>query len=259
MPARAVRSSCTAGAWPRTSSSWGSRSLTQPRTASFEEVVRRRRMTPGVRSATTDPARCWRSSSTRRREHRAPARRRAGTSWRWKGGHGPFLGPHAPGRAARRFRGTAARRPVAAASPGRSGAHARALRRPDKRATGLGAGARCGAGALLDRGHVVRDHDAAPGGRGRGVGALFFGVFQGEAELRVALAIPADLQLLGALALGGQRRDPTRRVGLSAVAAGAAPRRSSTGEAGRPGAGDRLSSRGRTPPGGTCSRARRRQ
>ena len=35
-----------------------------------------------------------------------------------------------------------------------------------------------------------------------GLGALFFGVFNGEAELRAALDIPPDLELLGAVALG---------------------------------------------------------
>ncbi|MEM9517293.1 MAG: nitroreductase family protein [Actinomycetota bacterium] len=35
-----------------------------------------------------------------------------------------------------------------------------------------------------------------------GLGALFFGVFRGEAELRAALGVPERLQLLGAIALG---------------------------------------------------------
>jgi nitroreductase len=35
-----------------------------------------------------------------------------------------------------------------------------------------------------------------------GLGALFFGVFRGEEELRTALGIPSELELLGALALG---------------------------------------------------------
>ena len=36
----------------------------------------------------------------------------------------------------------------------------------------------------------------------RGLGTLFFGIFQGEAELRSALGIPEGLELLGAVALG---------------------------------------------------------
>jgi nitroreductase len=35
-----------------------------------------------------------------------------------------------------------------------------------------------------------------------GLGALFFGVFRGERELRQVLGIPAELELLGAIALG---------------------------------------------------------
>ena len=35
-----------------------------------------------------------------------------------------------------------------------------------------------------------------------GLGALFFGVFKGERELRRALGIPAVMQLLGAIAIG---------------------------------------------------------
>jgi nitroreductase len=35
-----------------------------------------------------------------------------------------------------------------------------------------------------------------------GLGSLFFGVFRGEAELAVALGVPADRQLIGAIALG---------------------------------------------------------
>jgi nitroreductase len=44
------------------------------------------------------------------------------------------------------------------------------------------------------------------------LGALFFGVFQGEAELRVALGLPEHLQLLGAIALGwpAAEADPDR-------------------------------------------------
>jgi nitroreductase len=49
-----------------------------------------------------------------------------------------------------------------------------------------------------------------------GLGALFFGVFDGEAELRAALGIPERLQLLGAVALG-HRRGGAQRGGSSAA------------------------------------------
>lgn len=43
-----------------------------------------------------------------------------------------------------------------------------------------------------------------------GLGALFFGIFNGAAELRDALGIPADVQMLGAIALGVPRGDANR-------------------------------------------------
>ena len=48
-----------------------------------------------------------------------------------------------------------------------------------------------------------------------GLGALFFGVFTGEAELRTTLGIPEHLELLGAVALG-YPTDERSRAGTSA-------------------------------------------
>jgi nitroreductase len=48
-----------------------------------------------------------------------------------------------------------------------------------------------------------------------GLGALFFGVFEGEAELRHSLGIPDRLELLGAIALGYSADDDSR-AGASA-------------------------------------------
>lgn len=45
---------------------------------------------------------------------------------------------------------------------------------------------------------LLAAHDA-------GLGALFFGVFRGEAELRRQLGVPDRLQLIGAIALGYER------------------------------------------------------
>jgi nitroreductase len=63
---------------------------------------------------------------------------------------------------------------------------------------------------------LLAAHDA-------GLGALFFGVFRGEDELRRALGVPARLQLIGAIALGYERTpsepetdDPAFARGLSA-------------------------------------------
>lgn len=63
---------------------------------------------------------------------------------------------------------------------------------------------------------LLAAHDA-------GLGALFFGVFRGEDELRRTLGVPARLQLIGAIALGYERTptepetdDPAFARGLSA-------------------------------------------
>lgn len=49
----------------------------------------------------------------------------------------------------------------------------------------------------------------------RGLGALLFGVFQGETELRRTLGIPDELELLGAIALG-RRLEGAEQRGRSA-------------------------------------------
>jgi nitroreductase len=63
---------------------------------------------------------------------------------------------------------------------------------------------------------LLAAHDA-------GLGALFFGVFRGEHELRKALSVPERLQLIGAIALGYERiptaaeqDDPAFGKGVSA-------------------------------------------
>ena len=49
-----------------------------------------------------------------------------------------------------------------------------------------------------------------------GLGALFFGVFRGESELRSTLGVPEHLELLGAIALGFRAADEPHRAGSSA-------------------------------------------
>jgi nitroreductase len=98
------------------------------------------------------------------------------------------------------------------------GAYVARYAEPDKRATGLGADA--GAWPVpywtVDASFAVMTLLLAA--EDRGLGALFFGVFRGEAELRTSLGIPADLQLLGAVALGWpvSRPDAVTRPGRSA-------------------------------------------
>lgn len=73
---------------------------------------------------------------------------------------------------------------------------------PDKAATGLGAST--GAWPVpywtIDASMSVMTILLAA--EDAGIGALFFGVFKGERELRQALGVPAGLELLGAIALG---------------------------------------------------------
>jgi nitroreductase len=73
---------------------------------------------------------------------------------------------------------------------------------PDKAATGLGSGTDAWPtpywtvdAAMAVMTFLLAAEDA-------GLGALFFGVFRGEAELRRALSVPDRLELLGAIALG---------------------------------------------------------
>jgi nitroreductase len=98
------------------------------------------------------------------------------------------------------------------------GAYVERYAEPDKRATGLGAGLDAWPVPYwtVDTSFAVMTLLMAA--EARGLGALFFGVFRGEAELRTALAIPAELQLVGAVALGWppSRADVGTRSGLSA-------------------------------------------
>ena len=72
---------------------------------------------------------------------------------------------------------------------------------------------------------LLAAHDA-------GLGALFFGVFRGEAELRTALGIPSRLQLIGAIAMGYERMPTATERDDAAFGAGlsAARRRATVDE-----------------------------
>lgn len=65
---------------------------------------------------------------------------------------------------------------------------------------------------------LLAAHDA-------GLGALFFGVFRGERELRQRLGIPPQLELLGAIALGYPLEEPTNDVAGPGASATRARRR----------------------------------
>lgn len=64
---------------------------------------------------------------------------------------------------------------------------------------------------------LLAAHDA-------GLGALFFGVFNGEQQLRDELHVPASVQLLGAVALGFEREPDDNERDDSAFSRGASAR-----------------------------------
>ena len=90
---------------------------------------------------------------------------------------------------------------------------------PDKAQTGLGAGASAWPVPYwtIDTSMAVMTLLLAA--EDVGLGALFFGVFRGERELRQRLGIPSGLELLGAVALGypaAASGDPASGPGRSA-------------------------------------------
>ena len=87
---------------------------------------------------------------------------------------------------------------------------------PDKEATGLGRSAEAWPVPYwtVDTAFAVMTLLLAA--EDRGLGSLFFGVFHGEAELRAALGLPSQLELLGAIALGWPADDGAGRPGRSA-------------------------------------------
>lgn len=102
---------------------------------------------------------------------------------------------------------------------------------PDKAATGLGAGREAWPAPYwtIDASMAVMTILLAA--EDAGLGALFFGVFKGERELRRNLGVPPHLDLLGAIALGyryvpGDHGDPDpsgELVGRSAGRPGRSP------------------------------------
>lgn len=87
---------------------------------------------------------------------------------------------------------------------------------PDKAATGLGVGAEAWPAPYwtIDTSMAVMILLLAA--EDAGLGALFFGVFKGERELRQALGVPSGLDLLGAIALGYPATDDGDGYGTSA-------------------------------------------
>ena len=73
---------------------------------------------------------------------------------------------------------------------------------PDKAQTGLGAGAEAWPTPYWTVDASMAVMTLLLAAEDAGLGALLFAVFNGEAEVRAELGVPAGLQLLGAIALG---------------------------------------------------------
>ncbi len=82
---------------------------------------------------------------------------------------------------------------------------------PDKTATGLGVNAAAWPAPYWTIDTSMAVMTLLLGAEDAGLGALFFGVFKGERELRQALGIPPGLDLLGAIALGYPLEDAEQR------------------------------------------------
>lgn len=111
--------------------------------------------------------------------------------------------------------------PVIALALADSKAYVDRYAEPDKARTGLGAGAGAWPAPYwtIDASMAVMTLLLAA--EDVGLGALFFGVFRGERELRQELGIPGGLDLLGAIALGyasegAAAGDPPSAAGRSA-------------------------------------------
>ena len=103
------------------------------------------------------------------------------------------------------------------------GAYVERYREPDKAKSGLGAGVEAWPAPYwtIDASMAVMTMLLAA--EDVGLGALFFGVFQGEDALRGDLGVPDELDLLGAIALGWPSRNGDAERGRSATRRRRAP------------------------------------
>jgi nitroreductase len=84
------------------------------------------------------------------------------------------------------------------------GAYVARYAEPDKAGSGLGTGRDAWPTPYWTVDAAMAVMTLLLGAEDAGLGALFFGVFHGQAELRSMLGVPPGLELLGALALGYQ-------------------------------------------------------
>jgi nitroreductase len=93
---------------------------------------------------------------------------------------------------------------------------------PDKASTGLGAGADAWPTPYWTVDASMSVMTLLLAAEDAGLGALLFAVFDGAAQVRAELGVPADLQLLGAIALGWPAEGDDRS-GISATRPRRAP------------------------------------
>lgn len=82
---------------------------------------------------------------------------------------------------------------------------------PDKAHTGLGVGPDAWPTPYWTVDSSMAAHTILLAAENEGLGALFFGVFNGEDELRAALDIPVGAQIIGVIALGYPQPAPAGR------------------------------------------------
>ena len=106
---------------------------------------------------------------------------------------------------------------------------------PDKAQTGLGAGPEAWPVPYWTIDASMSVMTLLLAAEAAGLGALFFGVFRGERELRRALDIPPGLELLGAIALGHPLDRPPHGAAADGAGASAARTRRRSHEIIHPG------------------------
>lgn len=89
------------------------------------------------------------------------------------------------------------------------GAYVARYNEPDKAATGLGRGVNAWPTPYWTIDASMALMTLLLAAQDAGLGSLLFGVFRGEAELRAALNVPPDFELLGAVALGFPAETPS--------------------------------------------------
>lgn len=182
----------------------------------FSDVVRNRRMTRSFRVDPVDPAVLDRMVDL---ASRAPSAGKT-QGWHLLVLEGPATARYwditlpEPKRSRFRWQGLLDA-PVLMLALADPEAYVERYAQPDKERTGLGSGADAwpvpywtvdASMSVMTLLHAAEDE---------GLGALFFGVFQREDDVRAAFAIPDRMVMIGAIALGHPERDASEDAGRS--------------------------------------------